>query len=265
MVGSDFCSTPDESVISLITGFQGKLSPFVSTLMVYYVTGCLPERQPLTLATLSSAVSSVGGVLHSQLLTVAHFTQETGLAEQCGGEAGPSKLVALLDLTDMAIHGMYDILFGLRDILQCNNFNPIYTTLVYDAMCNNAVTGLSWIFFTSFFVATFSLSMVTLRAAIHQYWKEDIWATASPSSEELHDYEPKLPSLFCSLAWMMKSVLLHCLEWASVHLLLSSTVKVWLLSSGGRMFRILQNLITLVVFINLPNALVFGSHHTIDW
>ena len=38
MVGSDFCSTPDESVISLITGFQGQLSPSVSMLMMYYVT-----------------------------------------------------------------------------------------------------------------------------------------------------------------------------------------------------------------------------------
>lgn len=41
-------------------------------------------------------------------------------------------LLTLLDLSDTSIHIIYDALFGMKDLLQCRNFNPIYTTLVYD-------------------------------------------------------------------------------------------------------------------------------------
>ena len=146
----------------------------------------MPERRPPKLETLSSAVSSVGGFLHSQLDVVAEYTEQPGLSQLCGGE-----LFAVLELTDSAVHGMYDVLVGVRDILECNNFNPMYTTLVYDgefffsfrecnwklpltslsvaALCNGGVAGLSWAFFTSLSMAIFSMIMVTLRVAIHQY------------------------------------------------------------------------------------------------
>ena len=87
----------------------------------------MPKRRPPKLETLSSAVSSVGEFLHSQLDVVAEYTEQPGLSQLCGGE-----LFAVLELTDSAVHGMYDVLVGVRDILECNNFNPMYTTLVYD-------------------------------------------------------------------------------------------------------------------------------------
>ena len=100
--------------------------------MCLFHQGCWPETQPVTLETLSLAVSSTGAVIHSQLATIAEYTQQGGLLEQCGGQVGHLKLVALLELTDTAVHGMHDILLGLNDFLHCDNFNPIYTSLIYD-------------------------------------------------------------------------------------------------------------------------------------
>ncbi|KAL7535787.1 hypothetical protein ACHAXR_006727 [Thalassiosira sp. AJA248-18] len=169
MASADFCSVPDESAAALITRFQGQSSPLVFMLLVYYITGCLPERHPTKLETLSSALSSIGLFLHSQLNAAAEVTQQPGLSELYCGEAGLSNLISVLELTDAVVHGMYGVLMGVREILECHNFNPIYTTLVYDAFCNSGVAGLSWVFFTSLSMAIFIMFMVTLRVAIHQY------------------------------------------------------------------------------------------------
>ena len=90
------------------------------------------------------------------------------LVDRCG-ETGPSNLVSVLELTDVTMHGVYDILLEVRDLMQCQNFNPIYTATAYDAVCGSGVGGLSWLFFTSLSMAFFSMMMVTLRVAICQY------------------------------------------------------------------------------------------------
>jgi len=77
--------------------------------------------------------------------------------------------VSALELTDVTMHSVYDILIEVRELMQCQNFNPIYTATAYDAVCLSGVGGLSWIFFTSLTMAFSSMTMVTLRVAIHQY------------------------------------------------------------------------------------------------
>lgn len=162
MVGADFCSKPDEFSKALIIEYQGQLSPLVFGLMMHYIMGCLPGTLPPKLEFLSSAVTSIGGSIHSLA------TNETGLAELCEVQVGSAKLLPLLERTDTTVHGIYDVLIRLRQILECQNYNPIYTTLVYDALCSGGAAGLSWVFFTSFSMAVFSMSMVTLRVAIHR-------------------------------------------------------------------------------------------------
>ena len=138
--------------------------------------------------------------MHDEVNAVINATQQSNLADQCGGEAGPSKLLSVLELTDTSIHAIYDVLNGVRSVFECRNFNPIYTTLVYDgklciddpthffhqklkepnffffflpmhvaAVCISGVGGLSWVFFTSLSMAIFSMVMITLRVAIYQY------------------------------------------------------------------------------------------------
>lgn len=197
MAGSDFCRMPDESASALVLRNQANFSPLVFAFLLYYITvsvrceipwtrlasilnskcetndtsftqqGCLPDRVPPKLETLSNAISHTGNFLHSQISNLVSSTKDF-LADRCG-ETGPSNLVSALEITDVTMHGVYDVLIEVRHLMQCNNFNPIYTSTAYDAVCSSGVGGLSWLFFTSLSMAFFSMIMVTLRVAIHQY------------------------------------------------------------------------------------------------
>jgi hypothetical protein len=170
VAGADFCSIPDKSAASIFLGIQDQLSPLVFRLAIYYITGCLPERKPPKLETLSTAISSIGASLHSHLGdAVLNAPHEPSLLKICGNEVGSSHLEALLGRADAAVHGVYDVLFGVREVLECHNINPMYTALVYDEICQRGTVGLSWIFFTSLTIAILSMVIVTLRAAVHQY------------------------------------------------------------------------------------------------
>ncbi|KAL9186769.1 hypothetical protein ACHAXT_010489 [Thalassiosira profunda] len=163
MSGADFCAAPDEAAMNIISKFQERMSPLVFTLAMYYVAGCPADLRPVKLETLTSTVTSIGGLVHSQL----SIAQQPGNVGMCEGESTPfTSLSALLELTDTVIHGIYEALIGVRDILSCPNFNPIYTAFVYDAVCSSSVPGLSWLFFTSLAMAIFGMTMVMLRAAI---------------------------------------------------------------------------------------------------
>ena len=105
--------------------------------------------------------------MHGQISSLASVTKDF-LVKRCG-ETGPSALLSALELTDVTMHGMYDIILEIRELMQCQNFNPIYTSTTYDAVCESGVGGLSWVFFTSLSMAIFSMAMVTLRIAIQQY------------------------------------------------------------------------------------------------
>lgn len=94
--------------------------------------GCVPERLPPKLDVLTTALADVGNTVHNQINNVSLAIQQSDLFAKCGGKGGPSKLVSLLEISDSAIHTIYNVLFGVRDILECQNFNPIYTSLVYD-------------------------------------------------------------------------------------------------------------------------------------
>jgi len=56
---------------------------------------------------------------------------------------------------------------GLRDVLSCETFNPIYTTFVHKAFCTQGVSGLTYIFSTTIVMAIFSMVMIMFRAALY--------------------------------------------------------------------------------------------------
>lgn len=89
------------------------------------------------------------------------------------------------------ITSMFSRLSQVRLNLACDRFTHLYTLLFYEGMslkviidiflctaltlasaviCDNAVAGLSWMFFTLFAISFFSMIMITLRAAIQRYY-----------------------------------------------------------------------------------------------
>jgi hypothetical protein len=54
-----------------------------------------------------------------------------------------------------------------RKLLECEAFNPIYTILMYDALCKEGVDGLTWIFSSSLLLVVFAMLFVMFRAALY--------------------------------------------------------------------------------------------------
>lgn len=55
----------------------------------------------------------------------------------------------------------------LREVISCETMNPVYTTFVHQALCTQAVTGMSWIFYTTLFIGIFSMVLLMTRAALY--------------------------------------------------------------------------------------------------
>lgn len=86
---------------------------------------------PLKLEELGTILKTIGESVHNITGDVSNAIEQSNLAEQCGGD-GPSKLLDLLGLADTTMHGIINSLWGVREVMECRNFNPIYTIFVYD-------------------------------------------------------------------------------------------------------------------------------------
>jgi hypothetical protein len=131
MAGSDYCTMPDENTVNILVENRSSLSPLMFLALMYYITGCMPERMPTELNDLSVILYTIGDEVHNIAGQVANAIQQGGLDSQCGGD-GTTQFTNLLGLADASIHGIFNSLSGLRGALQCENFNPIYTTFAYD-------------------------------------------------------------------------------------------------------------------------------------
>jgi hypothetical protein len=72
-----------------------------------------------------------------------------------------------LELMYNATHSLNKDVIDAQVLIECRTFNPIYTTLMYDAVCTDGVDGLSWIFSTSLFLVVFAMFLIMFRAALY--------------------------------------------------------------------------------------------------
>jgi hypothetical protein len=72
-----------------------------------------------------------------------------------------------LELLYNATHYLNQDVIDAQVLMECRTFNPIYTTLMYDAVCAEGVDGLSWIFSTSLLLVVFAMFLIMFRAALY--------------------------------------------------------------------------------------------------
>ena len=77
-------------------------------------------------------------------------------------------------LSREATHVLNRAIVGLRKVLACETFNPIYTTFVHQAFCVQGVTGLTYIFSTTLVISIFSMVMIMFRAALYPIKEPDM-------------------------------------------------------------------------------------------
>ena len=86
---------------------------------------------PHKLEDLATSLKTIGESVHNITGEVSNAIEQSNLAQQCGGD-GPSNLIDLLGLADTTVHGIFKTLWGVKEVMECQNFNPIYTIFVYD-------------------------------------------------------------------------------------------------------------------------------------
>lgn len=122
----------------------------------------MPDRMPTELNELSTLLVNVGGSVHNVTGAVANAVQQTNLAMQCGGD-GTTQLTNLLGLVDASIHGIFSSLSGFKGVLQCENFNPIYTTFAYDGKCCHIGTIMYCFYFLRLCIVSLSFHLSILQ------------------------------------------------------------------------------------------------------
>ena len=128
--------------------------------------GITPPEEEDILA-IAEQVKAVTIYAHGLFTLLQDLTVER-VAEICG--LSTEEATAIKDLAALG-HDITHIInrsfVGLRDVLQCETFNPIYTTFIYNAFCVEGVTGLTYIFATTLVIAVLSMVMIMFRAALY--------------------------------------------------------------------------------------------------
>lgn len=174
LAGSDFCFKPDQMVTTLLNNNKDMFNSMVFSFAIYYVSGCevVPsgmdniQRLVDTAKTLSDAASNLADKIASQSIDE--------LATGCGlDNAGATALQKGATLIFEASDRLVAYLASFKRIISCENINPIYTSLVYDATCTDAVDGFTWLYSSCLALCIFAMIMITCRAALYPVKRPD--------------------------------------------------------------------------------------------
>lgn len=165
LAGSDFCVKPDAVVSSLLYQYQDRFSSLIFGFLMYWISGCNVDYQPdiNALGPIQDFVETV----HDLSETILNLSPQS-LESQCGlDSAAATALQGGAGLLHNATHLINRAWIETRHLVECKTFNPIYTTFVHDAVCQDGVDGLTWLFSSSMFLAMFAMLMIMFRAALH--------------------------------------------------------------------------------------------------
>jgi len=169
LTGSDFCVQPDFNILSWLRRNEDIFQSAISHLIVYYVGGCkqFPQDVDAIFRNVTAAANKALGQVNQAQHLLSNFSDEN-IASVCGYDnAAAIALKHGINIGNSTIYALYGVFGGVCGILECKTISPIYTNLVHDAVCMNAVNGLTWLFSTTTLFALFSTTMFCLRAAMY--------------------------------------------------------------------------------------------------
>jgi hypothetical protein len=88
------------------------------------------------------------------------------IAAECG--TNPETLQDAMEVLASQVCTIATAVTDLVEYFSCSNFNSVYSTVAYDALCYNGNAGLSAITITQFIILLCAMVMLTLRAAFYE-------------------------------------------------------------------------------------------------
>lgn len=183
LAGADFCISPDQYVQSLLNRNADEFDGIIFGFVLYYISGCtITPAGDADMVAIMQQARLVTTHAHDLLQLMNDLPIER-IGIICGLTIPQAQaLKSLVDLGHDTTHVINRGAVGLRDVLACETFNPIYTTFVHEAFCVEGVSGLKYIFSTTLFISIFSMVMIMFRAALYPI-KESAAKPASGSDE----------------------------------------------------------------------------------
>eukprot|EP00978_Attheya_sp_CCMP212_P018742 scaffold51798_cov57-Attheya_sp.AAC.1 len=171
-MSSDFCyDSPDTFLTSWLNHNKDDFSSTIFDFAIYYIGGCKPDDIPVDLQSASEALLDAS-------LTVSNIAERvananiTLLHDVCGPDSDPDILSGAAILLAASICNLATALFEIRVYFSCDNWHPVYATVLYDSVCYNGNQGFSWIATTQFFIVLFAMLMLTLRVGFYEIAEE---------------------------------------------------------------------------------------------
>jgi hypothetical protein len=109
----------------------------------------------------------MGQYLGQAIQAIDVISSEAGtVASECG--TNPETLQSALLALESQVCTVASTIYDLIDFFTCENFNSLYATVAYSAICYNGNTGFVWIAFTQFMIILCAMIMLTLRVAFYE-------------------------------------------------------------------------------------------------
>ncbi|CAJ1934991.1 unnamed protein product [Cylindrotheca closterium] len=162
---SDFCHDgPTEKVVALVQRGDGSISPTLRDLIRHFVTSCSNVFVPdIFSSDINQLVQSVRDtkMLQSNIIIFAN-----GDIKDTCGPFSESILSGVASMAEGELCQAASILHETRIHAACSTWNPIFTSLAQDMLCNDAMDAFAWITFSQLVIVFVSMVILTFRVAI---------------------------------------------------------------------------------------------------
>jgi len=168
LAGSDFCFKPDDIVLAFLNKNKDNFDSLISAMLIYYVSGCtvFPEN----LNDITHLITMVKTMLAAANDLADNIASDgvDDVATSCGlDKAAATALQNGVQVISVVSQDLEKLLGSFKGIISCQNINPIYTSLVHDATCTEAVNGFNWLYGSCFALCICAMTMITFRAALY--------------------------------------------------------------------------------------------------
>ena len=127
---------------------------------IYYVSGCLAVNQPYNA---SEAFGQAQQLLETVAKVKAYASASATAIEAVCSAQNVTMVEALASALESQVCVAVQIVTSVNQFFACHNWQPLYATIAYQAVCYEGNQGFFWISLSQFIVVFFAMIILTLR------------------------------------------------------------------------------------------------------
>jgi len=189
---ADFCisdmdtKNPQSTILKILERYHLKKGNLYYDSIKFYSHQCTVESPFEFLETYDQSLT-----MSDSSLTQMRGTIDGGSIADLSQKCGIDYNVILELVTQLQTHTtiLSDTVQRILNLLRCESIVPLYTTVIYDSMCESNMNAWQWLFLSSFLITFFSMVMITFRGACYPLCTWDIDGDVNKSKDDIDDTE----------------------------------------------------------------------------